>query len=276
MYLIAEIGTNHNGDPVAAVEMANSAIKNGADAVKMQLFEADTLVSKTAPVIEHAPFGHATQWERMKSLELPESAYAEVSQLCSEAKIDFVISPFSVKLVEVAAKYATKLKVASGELTNKTLTRACRDTGIPCFLSTGMATLSEILDTIYWLDPTVIMHCVSLYPTLPCQANLARIQTFTEMFPNRTIGYSNHTVGPLACVIAAALGAKVFEVHYRDNETWACADARVSLLPRDFRKLKVDLLKASDMIQESPLEDAKMRFSLRRGPSGLRGDYVQT
>jgi len=272
MYVIAEIGTNHNGDPASAIEIAASAIKNGADAVKMQLFEADTLVAKTAPVVAHAPPGHATQWERMKSLELPESTYARIAKMCEKAKIDFVISPFSVDLASVASNYATKLKVASGELTNTKLLKACRDTGLPCFLSTGMASLEEITEAVYTLDPTVIMHCASLYPTMPWQANLRRIETLEFCFPNRTIGYSDHTVGIEACLAAAVLGAKVFEVHYRSNEQMQdCADALLSLWPKDLRKLKAKLPKVRDMAKRAQGEDACMKKVLRRGPSGLRG-----
>lgn len=271
MYLIAELGTNHGGSIATAVQLALFATHSGVDAIKMQLFEADTLVSRKAETVAHAKGSHKTQYERMKSLELPDEAYEEVAHICYTAKKDFIISPFSVDLAHKASKWTSNLKVASGELTNAPLLKTVKEVGEWRIMSTGMADHKEINTAVEILQPQVLMHCVSLYPTLPWQANLMAIPGLKESFPKLQIGYSDHTVGDLACIAATALGAECLEKHFVLQSDKASADRVVSVTQRSMRKLSVKVRKTEDMIKPAEMADIRMRRHLRRGYDGLRG-----
>lgn len=289
-YLIAEIGTNHNGDAALAIDLAHAAISARADAIKVQMFEADSLVLKGTPAAAHAKEFHYSQYERMKSLELPDEAYQEISRLCYEHDMRFVVSPFSPELVEKAVNLgASWLKVASGELTNTELLKAVKETQKRSILSTGMATEVEIRRAVDMLEPMALMHCVSLYPTPPQSANLGMITRLREAYPTRSkaayidglvvaypgmlIGYSDHTAGLNACMMAVALGATVFEKHLKLSNTHRCADMQLSATPEEMLELRGQLWDSRLMLRETNFADVRMRRILRRGPSGLRGDY---
>lgn len=276
MYLIAEIGNNHEGDPDEAFRLIDAAIDCGVNAVKMQLFKADSLILKDAPCLVHAT-SHTSQYERMKSLELPDYVYLRGAELCHQRDTDFMISPFDTALVHQAAVVADSLKVASGEITNHALLKAIADADLPIFMSTGMADYAEITDAIKITGPCTLMHCVSIYPTQPWQANLTRIHVLKDIYPDCPIGYSDHTYGDTACIAAAAMGAEVIEKHFTlkefGREGYDVGDHQHSLGPREMEDLVIKLRKLDNMLRPANGMDKDMRRFLRRGESGLRGDY---
>jgi len=264
MYLIAEIGTNHNGDHETAVKLVESAINAGVDAIKMSLIEADQIALKSSP-----------QWKRFKYLELAEETFEVCTNLAHAKGVDVIIAPFGVDLVPKAIQWADKLKIASGELTNDDLLKACHQSVLPCILSTGMADVDEICHAVEILKPEVVMHCVSLYPTKDNEANLRRITRLNWVFDvgeSSSIGYSDHTRDIFACVIACALGATTIEKHFNiaGND---CVDKYISCGPDDFRRLRLQLRRVEAMLKVNADFDLVNRAKLRRGPSGLRGDY---
>lgn len=271
MYIIAEIGTNHDGDPDKAIKLVKAAIGTGVDAVKLQLFEADTLVRKDMPALSHAGT-HKTQWERMKSLELPWGVYERAKDECLAAGKDFIITPFSSELCDKAATIADKIKIASGDLTYQPLLERARHCGKPVILSTGMASFEEIRIAAAAVSPWAVLHCISKYPARPDEIDLGMITWMVEVGQP---GYSDHCVGNLACLAAVAAGARVIEKHFTLDHSLHHGDHSHSLDPNEMSET-VEALKAVDLMNTMWMEkrpDSAMRKYLRRGPDGLRGDY---
>lgn len=272
MYIIAEIGNNHDGDPQKALELVKAACESGVDAVKMQHFKAETLVNRTMPPPDHAG-SHRTMYERLKSLELPWLIYESARGICDKYKKEFVITPFDVDSVPQCAELAHQLKVASGDVTYRPLLEAVAKEDRPAILSTGMATDEEIYEAASILDPWAMLHCVSKYPCEPFQANLSRIQALKKSYPGYVIGYSDHCVGGLACEIAASMGAEVIEKHFTLGRWGKLGDHRHSLNPWEMKEFVKAAKRIEEYIGMPDRVNTEMRTQLRRGPDGLRGSY---
>lgn len=260
MYLIAEIGTNHNGNSETAFKLVNAAIEAGVQAVKMNYWKADLLVSKDSD-----------WYQRCKDLELSYEVLKKCSIICQSAGIDFIIAPWSAQLVEESVEIADKLKVASGELTNDGLLQAIEITGISSIISTGMATMKEISHAIDLLEPDIIMHCVSLYPCPMDKVNIKRIDTLRRDYGDMYhIGYSSHSYYYLDKVVAYIKGALAIEFHFNIPNN-KCFDNEISLLSDDVKML-FDMLNSIDkMYEKSDGSDFYMKEKLRRDPeTGLR------
>lgn len=274
-YVIAEIGNNHEGSPERAIRLVQSAIATGVSAVKLQLFRAETLVNKTMPALVNGEY--TTQYERMKSLELPWEVYEEASRLTRAAGKDFVLSVFDVELLEKAEHLIDRLKIASGELTHKRMLKAAAEFPRPVILSTGMAEDDEILAAVDIACPAFVLHCVSIYPCHPNYAHLLRIAHLRKLIGDRYpcvyVGYSDHCVGYHACLAAIVLGATVIEKHFRDDDGGQVGDHVHSLDYTGMLKfLDRAALYESLLSNEKHTTDYWMRHYLRRGKSGLRGD----
>lgn len=272
-YIIAEIGNNHEGNPEAAMRLVDAAIVTGVDAVKMQLFEADTLVDKSMPSMVGT---HKTQWERMKALEIPREIYVEAAKRCHEAGRHFIVSAFSPELIEWATPIVDKIKIASGDMMYKPLLDAAFGSDKDVIVSTGM----HDLDQIDWLmenyDPWALLHCVSLYPTPDDQANLQLIGRLADWWPDQVIGYSDHTIGITACLAAIALGAEVIEKHFKIDHCNKAGDFAHSATQSEMTKF-VQEARRVDMLCSYPCDfsdEMAMKTYLVRGENGLRGTYL--
>ena len=258
MYVIAEIGTNHNGKEQTAFELVNAAVKTGVQAVKMNYWKADLLADRSS-----------NWYRRCKELELSISCLRLCSGICHDEGLDFIVAPWAPELVEEAYEVADKFKIASGELNYDSLLFACSKKNISTILSTGMATRKEILHATELLDPDVIMHCVSLYPTPYNHVNLKRIKNLQDDFWYIDIGYSSHTEGIQDVLAAYVLGAKIIEKHFNILEN-RCVDEDISL-SITCTKLMIENLKRIDsMMEDATGEDFINKSKLRRGGSGLR------
>lgn len=271
-YIIAEIGNNHEGDHDRCLRMVREACDTGVSAVKLQWFEADKLVAKEAASMAHTQ-GQESQYERLKRMELPLEVIAEAGIICHGKGREYIITPFAPELVSEAANHADKIKVASGDLTYEPLLRAIRETGKPSILSTGMSDTREIYTAFDILSPWALLHCVSLYPCPDESADLHRLQGFKGFHLPTLIGYSDHTIGKVACIGAVALGATVLEKHFTLPEVshLQTGDHKLSVTPGQMSDLVYDVNRMATMMETSPRADAKMRQHLRRGESGLRG-----
>lgn len=270
-YVIAEIGNNHEGKPSVAIELVKLAIRTGIDAVKMQAFTADELVSANLPSMVGT---HKTQIERMTSLELPLEVYQECATICKRNSIDFIVSPFSISWVENLEPLVDSFKIASGEITYVDLLFNIRFTLKPVIISTGMAKLIEIKRAVEMFpnNQVTLLHCVSIYPCPYELAGLNRIKILKNSFPGcAAYGYSDHCIGPNACLAAVAVGAQVIEKHFTAFLECETGDHVHSL---NFNGM-VNLIKNVNEIESAMpykgLNDFFMRNKLRRGSSGLRG-----
>lgn len=221
-YIIFEIGVNHNGSIEVARQLIEASKTAGADAVKFQFFDPDHVVTKTAEACEYQ--GQATgidkQYDLLRRLELTETDILELNSYANQLQIDFGVTFFD----ELSARKFKQLPVAfqklpSGEIDNFLLLRELCSCPQTLIISTGMATLHEIRAVVLQaktfgknLSDISLLHCISSYPTAHDQCNLECLQLLKDEF-DVDVGFSDHTRGMLASIVAATLGAKVIEKH---------------------------------------------------------------
>jgi len=245
VYVIAEIGLNHNGDVEVAKRLIDVAANAGAQAVKFQ---------KRTPAIstpEHmrntprdTPWGRMTYLEYRYRVEFDREQYIEIGDHATMRGIDWFASPWdepSVAFLEDLNVVAHK--VASASVTDLPLLRAIADTGKPVILSTGMSTLEQIDSAVDVLSgsPLVILHATSTYPLPPEEANLRTIATLHHRYPGIPIGYSGHERGLQISLAAVALGAVAVERHITLDRTMWGSDHAASLEPQGFEHLVRDI-----------------------------------
>lgn len=255
--LIAEIGINHNGDVELAKQLVGVAARAGCDAVKFQKRTPDLCVPEAQKAIERdTPWGVMTYLEYRHRIEFGEAEYKEIDRHCREGGVMWSASPWDLPSLEFLLGFDVPfVKVPSALLTDDPLLTACRATGKPVLLSTGMSTMDEIRHAFGLLDPTntVLLHCTSTYPSRPEEANLRAIDSLRREF-NVPVGYSGHEVGLQISLAAAALGACVIERHITlDRAMWG-TDHAASLEPAGLERLVRDV-----RIIEQALGDGRKR-----------------
>ncbi len=227
-FIMAEVGINHNGEIEKAYEMIRIAKNAGADAVKFQTFKADEFVGDPNQTYTYKSQGKPVTESMLtmfKRYEFDEAAWYKVKKKCDEEGILFLSTPQNRSDLDLLLKLKVPaVKVGSDDFTNIPLLKDYASTGLPLILSTGMADMAEVyqsLTAVGALDgyPVVLLVCTSQYPTPPSDANLKRIETLKAAFPMLSIGFSDHTQGPLASSLAMSLGACLFEKHFTlDND----------------------------------------------------------
>ena len=233
VYIIAEIGINHNGDVNLAKELITTAKKAGCDAVKFQkrtISEVYTDEELDKP--RESPWG-TTNREQKEGLEFSIEEYKELESFTKNLGLDFIVSCWdipSVKLVEEHLN-VNYHKVASALLTDKEFLEALLETGKPIILSTGMSEPYQINRAVCILKDNLkyILACTSTYPTKPEQINLKYIDTLKAFYREYKIGFSNHYSGALACHGAVARGAQAIEFHITKDRTMYGSDQAASI-----------------------------------------------
>lgn len=222
--IILEAGVNHEGDFDQAISLVNEAAKSGADYIKFQTYTAGRLAAPNSPSywnLEDEPTN--SQRELFSKFDgFKKSDYLNLATHAKKMGIGFMSTCFDEIWVDELDSILSLYKIASADITNLSLIKHVANKQKPIILSTGASTFIEIkkaLETIYEVNNQEIclMHCVLNYPTEPENANLLRIKSLQESFPNVTIGYSDHTrpyFSKNALPIAHALGARVFEKHF--------------------------------------------------------------
>jgi len=237
--IVAEAGVNHDGEVDEAHALIDVAADAGADVVKFQTFEPDSLVSATARTAPYqAAASVTTQLELLGRYVLPRSAWAELQDHARQRGLGFMSTAFDHDSVDLICDLGVEaLKLGSGELTNRSLLEDVASRGLPVICSTGMASADEVADAVEWLAAApdlALMHCVSSYPAPADQANLLAIPAMAEEF-GVPVGWSDHTVGHLTATVAVALGARLLEKHVTRDVTRAGPDHAASADPSAFR-----------------------------------------
>ncbi len=230
--VIAELGVNHDGSKLRAVELVEAARRAGADAVKLQWFEAERLLSRAARLARYqAEAGARDPLEMLRSLQLDSADMAEIARFASSLGLLTVLTVFSSDLVERAGGLGfDAFKTASPDVVNRPLIETLMSTDKPLFISTGAATLDEISTITKWLGdhPHVLMQCVSAYPAPDESAALAGRAAMCSVNP-RALGYSDHTTAIDTGALAVAAGACVLEKHLTHDRSAAGPDHAASL-----------------------------------------------
>lgn len=240
VYIVAEVGINHNGDLDTAKSLIDAAVHAGVDAVKFQKRIPDLCVPPEQQAkMRETPWGYITYLEYRHKVEFGGPEYHEIDDYCREKRIDWFASVWDEPSVDFMEQFEPACyKIPSPALTDHSLLAKAREKGRPMILSTGMSTMQEIeaaVDRIGTGD-LLITHATSSYPCDPSELNLQMITTLREKFPC-PIGYSGHEVGLVPATTAVALGACLVERHITlDRAMWG-SDQAASVEPGGFERL---------------------------------------
>jgi N-acetylneuraminate synthase len=251
-FIIAEIGVNHNGILQLALELIDAARAAGADAVKFQKRNLESLYPRK--YLEDANAGEKTLrylLPILKKVELTDDAYHKIASYCREKGIVFLCTPWDAPSADfIEALGVPAFKVASADLTNLPLLDHLVEKRKPLILSTGMSRLEEVEVTVRYLQDRqadfALLHCNSTYPAAFEDINLkfmGRLQEFGV-----PVGYSGHERGIAVSTVAAALGACIVERHITLDRTMDGPDHAASLEPHGFRKLVRDIRQVHDAL----------------------------
>lgn len=247
IYLIAEIGVNHNGSLSLAKELIYEASKSGVDAVKFQTFKADNLLSSDK--IEKAPYqkreNSENQYKMLKKLELNYGDFKELKDMCNELKLDFMSTPYDKDSVILLKNLnVDTVKIASADLINKNLIDSILDQDLNMILSVGMATYEEISRTVEYILKRKkkielgLLHCTTSYPTDYKDVNMNVMKKLIKDYEDRlVIGYSDHTEGNEVALMAVSLGAKIVEKHFTLDKNMEGPDHFASAEPNELKNL---------------------------------------
>lgn len=286
VFIIAEAGVNHNGDPELLKKLIGIAAESGADAVKFQTFSADRLAMPGADTAAYQKreTGEGDQLSMLRKLELSDEMHRLAIEQCAKTGIEFMSTPFDEEALDyLAALGIRRIKVPSGEITNLPFLRACARKALPIILSTGMATLEEVVDAAAtvrkaWADAghqerpgdLTVLHCTSNYPARTEDSNLRAMATIAKAV-NTAIGYSDHTEGLTVSVAAAALGATVIEKHFTVDRSLPGPDHKASLEPRELsdmvRQIRIVEGALGDGVKQPNASELPVRDVVRKSAS---------
>jgi N-acetylneuraminate synthase len=244
VYVIAEIGLNHNGDLGIAKKLIDAAVVSGCDAVKFQKRTPELCVPlDQRSILRETPWGTMTYMDYRYRVEFGFEQYAEIDRYCREKGFDWFASCWDEPSVNFIEQFAPVCyKMASASLNNQALLQYTASTGRPIILSTGMSTMDEIRQAAAMLVPEklLVAHATSTYPCPPEELNLRMIQTLKKEF-TCPIGYSGHEVGLQTTCAAVVLGATFVERHITlDRAMWG-SDQAASVEPGGFARLVRDI-----------------------------------
>jgi sialic acid synthase SpsE len=223
VYFIAEAGVNHEGNKNLARALTEVAVWAGVDALKVQTFKSDLIVTQKAEKAEYQQSNlqnQDSQYDMLKKLELDEAGHEFIKEICEENSISFLSCPhssfWSVDYLDSLGVPA--FKVGSGDLTNLPILKYIAKKGKPVILATGMGNLEEVVEAVESIkeegnDKIIVLHCTTNYPCPIEEVNLKAMQTIKEKC-GVLVGYSDHTNGIEVPIMATAMGATVIEKHY--------------------------------------------------------------
>jgi N,N'-diacetyllegionaminate synthase len=231
-YVIAEAGINHNGDFEIAKQMITEASSTGVDAIKFQTFFPEELFS---------PLLNPDLFDWVKKLSFTKKQHIELKKYASSQNLEFLSTASGKKSLNLLLDIKiSALKIASTDINNLDFIKLMIKTKLPLIVSTGMSSLSEIIQVHNLIkefnSPHCILHCNSSYPTPIKEANLSNIPYFASIF-DVPIGYSDHTIGVDVPLSATTLGASVIEKHFTLDKNMDGPDQKLSADTKDFRKL---------------------------------------
>lgn len=262
-YIIAEFGMNHGGLVERAKEAIRVAAEAGADAIKFQTYTADELVVKGTPRFwEFDEDKGRDQWEAYEAIpKLSYDDYPELMRYCDEMGIEFLSTPFSFEAADKLNEMGMRaFKIASSDMSTLPFLRHVASFGKPVLLSTGAATIPEILESANVLAnencPFALLQCTLKYPTEEKDANWAVLNALKlrvkDQPLNNPVGVSDHTLGVFPSLVAIAAGAQIVEKHFTLNkDLTGNADHWLSVNPKELKEM-VDGARRIETLLGSP------------------------
>jgi N-acetylneuraminate synthase len=253
-YIIAEIGGNFTPFDQAR-QLIDEAKSSGVDAVKLQTYKAETLSSRHA-MFDMENTGVTSQFELFRKYEIGHELHEAVFRYAESHGLDWFSSPSHESDVDLLEKCGVGAhKVGSDDAVNLPFLRYLAKTGKPILLSTGMSTLDEVRESVETIkaagnDKLILLHAITSYPTHPENVNLLAMQTMMQAFPDLDVGYSDHTLTPVASLCAAAMGARVIERHFTYDKNADGPDHMLSADPAEMKWL-VEAIRAFEIMRGS-------------------------
>jgi N-acetylneuraminate synthase len=283
LFVIAEIGINHNGDLDIAKQLIDAAADAGADAVKFQKRDIDLVYTQEfLSSLRDSPWGK-TQRDQKKGLEFDSDKYWEIDRYCKEKGIKWFASAWDLESQKFMRQFKLEYnKIASAMIVYDELLREVASEGKYTFISTGMSTLNDIDRAVEIFKkagcPFELMHCVSTYPMADEDANLNRMVKLRDRYGCK-VGYSGHEVGLSISYAAVALGANSIERHITLSRAMYGSDQSASVEPAGFRQLvgalrKIEKALGNGSLEANPKEipvAKKLRAHLAWESSSLEG-----
>lgn len=278
VFIIAEIGSNHQGDAALCERMIRKAAECGVDAVKLQKRDNKAMFTKEAlarPYENENSFGK-TYGEHRQNLDwFGKEEFIRFKNLAEELEIILFATPFEDASADFLHEIGMPLwKIASCDVTNLPLIEKIAQYGQPMIISTGGASESEICELVDAISPIndnfALLHCVSTYPNMDEDLNLRVIELLKSIFPDNLIGFSSHHPSIIPLYTARAIGASIFEVHFTLNRAAKGTDHSFSLEPQGLRKICHDLKRINPMLghmEKRVLPEEKEGFIKKMGKS---------
>lgn len=251
VFIVAEIGCNHNGSKNLAKRLVDAAKDCNVDAVKFQTFDSHALISKFAPKAEYqkeTTGTNDTQLEMTRKLELGHDNFLELREYALSLGLKVFSTPFDIGSIDFLCSIGQNFwKIPSGEITNlpylRRIAKACGHSGT-VILSTGMATIDEIASCLRILKDNnvsdkqiIILHCNTEYPTPDKDVNVSAINDLKKHFPHYRVGFSDHSVGCVAAVGAVMLDIALIEKHFTLDKNLPGPDHKASATPDEMTEL---------------------------------------
>ncbi len=282
-YIIAEAGVNHEGCMDTAKRLVDEAKEGGADAIKFQTYKADTIASKDSPAYwDTSKEPTKTQYELFtKHDKFWKGEMEELKRYCDSMGIEFMSTPFDIESATFLNEMMDVFKISSSDLTNKPFIEYICGFGKPIILSTGASELHEIQEAVSWIEkagnPLALLHCVLNYPTPDENANLGMITGLKKAFPDKIIGYSDHTLPQdmKVCEMATLLGSVIIEKHFTHDKTLPGNDHYHAMDKNDLLLWRENLRRTFEILgsfKVEALEDEKVsRDNARRSLVAAKG-----
>jgi N-acetylneuraminate synthase len=275
-YIIAEVGVNHEGSMELAKRLVDEAKEGGADAVKFQSYKAETLASKDSPSYwDTSKEPTTSQYELFKkhdSFWIDEMK--ELKSYCDKVGIEFMSTPFDIESADFLNDMMDVYKISSSDLTNKPFIEYLCKFNKPIILSTGASSLHEIQETVSWIEkygnPLALLHCVLNYPTPDQNANLGMILNLKNKFPDKIIGYSDHTLPKdmKVCEMATMLGSVIIEKHFTHDKKLPGNDHYHAMDKKDLKIFRKNIERTFEILGNFKVEalenEAPARNNARR------------
>ena len=269
VFIIAEIGNNHEGNFNLAKKLIYQASRTGADAVKFQTFKTEKFIRKV----------EKKRFKQLKKFQFSYDQFIRLKKIAHSKKLKFISTPLDIDSCKFLIRHADIIKIASSDNNFFPLIELVLKSRKPVIISTGMINSKDLdylikfikkIKNSYNLKNIALLHCVTSYPVTTKFANLESIRYLKDKY-NLTIGYSDHTMGTDACALAVALGANIIEKHFTIKKNFSrFRDHRLSSDPKEMKYLisrikNVKLLLGSYRKKIQPIEK-KFIHTIRRKP----------
>lgn len=294
VYFIADLAANHDGSIARALSLIHLAKEAGADAAKFQNFKAEKIVSDSGFRKMNRQLSHQSSWNKSvyevyQDASVPDDWTPTLKKECEKIGIEYMTTPYDMAAVDIANPYVNAFKIGSGDIDWIELLEYIASKKKPVLLSTGASTLEDVkraVDSVVnFTGEIVLMQCNTNYTNSIENfnyINLNVLKAYAELYPDIILGLSDHTPGNVTVLGAIALGAKVIEKHFTDDNSREGPDHAFSMNPKNWkemvdrsRELEAALGSKEKKVEANEMETSIVqRRSVRAGQNIKKGEII--